>query len=267
MIYTFYLLCAVMVFSYGFSSAWYYQVFFSEKSEKLSPARIFFVAGLGVHFLCLLFLSRFNHRYPFATGPEGLLFGCWLVALVHMGVEILSPRRGGLGFFTALPVTLVATLASFLVSPISQVPQDYRGALFSFHVVTSLAAYASFSIALILASLHLVLFKRLKNKVFDVFFKHLPPLDVLEKNSALWLLMGVVWMSLAGIIGHLWVVKQTQQTGMTPSEWLIFVLLFYFFFVLLCRRFFSFRGARFSYSVVLGYFYLLFLLIFSVHGF
>lgn len=267
MVYGFYLLCALMVVIYALSTVWHYQAFFSPKHDGLIAARIYFGFGVIIQFSCLMLLGKWNHRYPFATGAEGLLFCSWLVAMIHVVVDILSPKRGGLGFFTVLPITLVVLLASFMIQPISDLPAQYRGALFSFHVVTSLSAYASFSVAAILAALHIILFRKLKAKSFDVFFRRLPPLDVLEKNSALWIMMGSVWMGIAAVIGHVWVASQTQVKGMSPAEWFIFLLLVCYVFALAARRFLSFRGVKFSYAVVCGFVYLVLTQVLSIHGF
>lgn len=271
MVYLFYLIGGLSVACYGIATLLYYRGFFSltkkEGSSADTKTNTVFIVGLLFHFLVLLLLGKLNQRYPFATPAEGLLFCAWLLSLIHVGVEILSPKRGSLGLFTSIPITLATLLGMYWVKPLSELPHQYLGSLFSFHIVSSLTAYVCYTIATILATMHLVLSHKLKKKSFDVYFKRLPPLEVLEKNSALWVYLGSLCMLLASYLGWRWVHLNADSPGMQPAEKFIFIIFIVYFGAIVARKFFGVRGAFFSINVLVGFALLLVLQIFSIHGF
>jgi HemX protein len=137
----------------------------------------------------------------------------------------------------------------------------------AFHIVISLSAYACFSIGSILSLMYVLLFRKLKNKEFDVYFQNLPSLTVLERFSAVWVLIGVVFMTTASLIGTYWSWSSFPDATMSPREIGIYSVLVLFTLALLSHKFFQFKGVRFAIASLIGFGLLVLTQILQVHGF
>jgi len=266
MIYSFYILCLLVLGSYVITTASYWQLFFKEQAQYLSRVKILLLLSIGLHGLLLLLLAWMNQRYPFATAGEALLFCAWLVGGAHLASEFFSQSKT-LGVFTLLPTTIGVLISIFLVEPVSVLPVKYQGAFFSFHIVTSLAAYACFAVSAILSVMYILLFKKLKDKEFDVIFRKLPPLENLEQVISIWVYLGSVFMILSPLIGRIWVLRHSPDSGMSSRELGIFLVMFLFLGALIGRKFFGFRGIRFAVCIITGFVLLLLTHMLRVHGF
>ncbi|MFC1585786.1 cytochrome c biogenesis protein CcsA [Fibrobacterota bacterium] len=250
---------------YVLTSVMYWQLFFKEETRLIVKSRILLYSSVASHTLLLLLIALTNHRCPVATPGEGLLFCAWMVALGHLTSEFYAKSKPW-GIFTLLPITLAVLLSLFLSDPHSPSPEQYRGAYFSFHIVSSLAAFACFTISAVLATMYITLFKRLKSKRFDVVFRTLPPLENIEVLETIWVYFGILFMIIAPVIGWIWV-RDHGGEGMSPKEFGIFTALFLFLGTAIARAFFRFKGIRFAVSIIVGFGLLLMTLALNVHGF
>jgi len=267
MIIMFYIALILMVLSYMVTTAGYWKLFVSEESGIIQKTRISLAVSLGLHCILLILLACLNRRLPFATAGEAILFCAWIVGGVHLVSEFVSTSKP-LGIFTLLPTTLGVMLSVFMVQPpVSDLDVKYRGVLFSFHIVVSLTAYAGLIIAAILSVMYVLLFRKLKQKEFDVFFKRLPSLENLEQLAATWVIFGVTFMLLSAVLGRIWAREHSSDPGMSILETGIFGVMFLFMGTIAARTFFKFRGLRFTLAVI-GCLVLLFLThILQLHGF
>lgn len=245
--------------SYGF-------LFFSKEEEPhQARSRLLLLLSLLLHTGLLLAIALEFGRCPLATWGEGLLFFSWLVGLIHFASELIA-RTYRLGFFTLLPVTAGIFLSLALLHQGFALPPERQSSFLVFHIVASLASYACFCMAAVLASLYLLLYTRLKHKRFDLTFRKLPPLDRLDRLSASWSALGALTMVVSSVIGFLYVKRQGVE-GMGLGEATIYAVLVLFLGAALSRRLFGFRGRRHALTVLAGFGVLVFLNLFQAHGF
>lgn len=244
----------------------YGQLFFSvEESRYANKAKLGLVISLLLQTLFLIALGASLKRCPLGTIGEGLLFMAWILAVIHFLSEWLADTRR-LGLFTLLPTTLCVLAAVFLLKPDYALPPALHSSLLVFHIVASLASYACFSMASILAGLYLVLHRRLKSKNFDLAFRKLPPLDKLDKLSANWSFLGSSTMVMSSIIG-IWWVRKDGLAGMSARELGIYIVLLVFLGTGLSRRLFGMRGHIHAILVLVGFTILLLTNLLGAHGF
>lgn len=246
---------------------WFYgQLFFSEDESKQSG---WAKASLGIALLAhtgLLFgLAAQYQRCPLWTQGEALLFLAWMLVIIHVVSEWSASTRR-LGFFTLGPAAVCAMAALAFLGRDLMLGANYRSSWFIFHIVASLAAYAAFSLAAVLAALYLTLHRKLKNKTFDITFRKLPPLDRLDKLSAMWAFLGTLLMLVSSIIGAWWV-RRDGLHGMSPREIGIFVVLAIFMIAAGARRVLGWRGRRHAIWVLIGFGALLLANLAGLHGF
>jgi HemX protein len=194
----------------------YWRAFFSEEETfARGPAKSALTAVLAAHTTLLVFLALRFHRFPLGSLGEALLFLGWILALLHLLSEWSADTRR-LGLFTLSPAAACALPSIFLLSRELGVPA-YRGTLFIFHIVASLASYAAFSLAAVLAALYLTQHRNLKQKRFDLTFRKLPPLDKLDRLAATWAFLGTLLMIVSSVIG-VWWVQRDDLSGMSIYE-------------------------------------------------
>ncbi len=245
---------------------WFYaRLFFGADEKKRGRwTKVSLIAALLVHSGLLIALAAQYHRCPLWTEGEALLFLAWMLGVIHLLSEWSADTRR-LGFFTLGPAALCAVAAlSFLGRELVVAP-EYHSSWFIFHIVASLAAYAACSLAAVLAALYLILHRKLKQKTFDLAFRKLPPLDKLDKLSAVWAFLGAALMLASAAIGAFWV-RRDSLRGMSPREIGIFAVLAVFLFAAGARRTLGWRGRRHAQAVLTGFGLLLLINLLGLHG-
>lgn len=244
----------------------YAGLFFSlDEARFAAKARAGLVVSLALNTALLLLLGWHYQRCPLGTYGEGLLFIAWMLGIINFLSEWLADTRR-LGLFSLFPIALCALAASFLLDPGYALPPELRSSFLVFHIAASLASYACFAMAAILAVMYLILHDKLKHKRFDIAFRKLPPLDKLDKLSANWSFLGSATMVMASVIGIWWVRKDGLE-GMTPRELGIYLVLAVFLGAALARRLFGARGRRHAIVILIGFAVLLLTNFLGTHGF
>jgi ABC-type uncharacterized transport system permease subunit len=206
---------------------------------------------LLAHSALLIAIALRFQRIPLWTLGEALLFLGWMLAILHLISEWSAGTRR-LGLFTLAPAAVCAVLSLFFLGHPLALPPAYLGAWFIFHIVASLASYAAFSLAAVLAALYLIQHRKLKQKHFDLTFRNLPPLDKLDRLAATWAFLGTLLMIASSVIGAWWV-RRDSLRGMTPSEAGIFLVLAIFLGAALARRTLGWRGKRHAQWLLFGF--------------
>jgi HemX protein len=206
---------------------------------------------LVVHTLLLALLAVQYGRCPLWTQGEALLFLGWMLLLLHVLSEWSADTRR-LGFFTLAPAALCGAASLFFLGDALELSPAYRSSWFIFHIVASLASYAAFSLAAVLAALYLIQHRKLKRKHFDRTFRRLPPLDKLDKLAAVWSFLGTLLMIASSVIGAWWV-RRDALLGMSAQEAGIFVVLLIFLVAAVSRRALGWRGRRHALWVLAGF--------------
>lgn len=252
--------------AYLATTAIYARLFFSPEEGRFArKATLGLSLSLILHTALLLLLGATLHRCPLGTVGEGLLFLAWILGIIHLLSEWLADTRR-LGLFTLLPTTVCVLAGMATLNPGYALPPELHSSFLVFHIVASLASYACFSMASILAGLYLVLHGKLKHKNFDITFRKLPPLEKLDKLSANWSFLGSATMVAASVIGWVWV-RKDGLAGMGWRELAIYVVLIVYLGAGISRRLAGLRGKRFAVVVLVGFALMLFTNLLGTHGF
>jgi ABC-type uncharacterized transport system permease subunit len=252
--------------AYGMTLWVYGRLFFTEDEAHYdAKAKTAFFATFGLHTFVLLSLAVWHKRCPLTTQGEAFLFMSWMLAIIHLLSETTAETRR-MGFFTLGPITVCAFAALVFGSSEFQGLTGHPSSWFIFHIVAALVSYAGYCLAAILAALYLLLHRRLKQKRFDLTFRKLPPLDKLDKLSAMWAALGSLTMLTSSLIGFLYV-RHAKLSGMQTKELAIYLVLLVFGFTAASRRLWGWRGKRHAQLVLLGFALLLLTNFLGTHGF
>lgn len=174
------------------------------------------IGGLGLLTLALVVHGIEQHRLPFGTMLESLAFVAWALTAIQL---VMQPRRApgseatALGAFASLTAYValgvyVASLSPEFNSgdqPSNAFLRQMLGNRWSaIHIVSSLAAYASFALAFGAALGYMLQEKLLKAKRITMLQRHLPSLDTLDGLAYKMIAFGFPMLTLGVITGALW---------------------------------------------------------------
>lgn len=243
---------------------WAYGRAFSREEGPGTVTRSAWAVPLVAHTALLGVLAVRFQRCPLWTQGEALLFLGWMLAILHILSEWSAGTRR-LGIFTLLPAAVATLPAIFFLGNAFSLAPEYRSSWFIFHIVASLASYAAYSLAAVLAALYLLQYGKLKRKHFDRTFRRLPPLDKLDKLTAVWAFLGTLLMITSSVIGAWWV-RRDGLHGMSLQEAGIFIVLGVYLIAAAARRTLGWRGRRHALWILGGFAALVFANLW-LHGF
>ena len=134
------------------------------------------------------------------------------------------------------------------------------------HAVLILLAYAALSMAFLYSLLYLVQARQLSRRRFGLFYRRLPPLDLLERMSVGAVKMGVPLLLLSLVTGHLWMrslmssldsgtaARMSQSDPKIVSAWLTLVI---YAVGLTGYRFWGWRGRRMGYIAIFAFLFVI----------
>ncbi|MBP6964439.1 MAG: c-type cytochrome biogenesis protein CcsB [Armatimonadetes bacterium] len=186
-------------------------------SLALRPGRIGRAAAWsGIGGLILLALAMAvrgveHQRLPFATMLESLAFVAWALTAIYLATR-RGPEVNALGAFASLAAFVALGVYVFLM-PQAEGNAHLREALgnrwSAVHIVSSLAAYASFVLAFGAALGYMLQERLLKAKRITGLQRHLPSLDSLDVLAYRMVALGFPLLTLGIITGAIW--AQTAQ--------------------------------------------------------
>lgn len=169
------------------------------------------IIGLGLLTIAIVVHGIEQHRLPFATMLESLTFVAWVLTAIQLVMQ--RPRRTpgseatALGAFAGLVAFILLGVYVFLS------PQEVSNAFLrqmlgnrwaAIHIISSLAAYASFALAFGAALGYMLQEKLLKAKRITMLQRHLPSLDTLDSLAYKMVAFGFPMLTLGVITGALW---------------------------------------------------------------
>ena len=169
---------------------------------RIAPA--FAVIGLGAQGIGMVLRGIAVGRVPLTNLFESLTFVAWALVAIYLVVE-RKQQMAALGAFVSL-VALIATACTMLL------PQDISPSLTpalqsrwsAIHVISSLAAYASFIIAFAATLGYLIQESLLKSKRINALQQQLPSLDAVDHLAYKMVALGFPMLTLGVVTGALW---------------------------------------------------------------
>ena len=225
-------------------TTWIYGLLFlsEDEAQYRKRAQVSLIATLVFHTVVLAVITSVYHRCPVATPSEGLIVGSWLLALVHAVSERVT-RTISLGVFGLFPAAVCSVLAASLYDNAFALPEHLHNSMFIFHMLGAFVAYICLSFMTVVASMYLLLHRKLKQKTFDVAFRKLPPLEKLDHLCVMWSVIGSVVMVVAYMIGWRWSMGQPEHAIQFTDHLLLFLALAVFLLAALARGVFGVSGA------------------------
>jgi ABC-type uncharacterized transport system permease subunit len=172
----------------------------------INSKRVFLFLTLFIHSIYLVVRTiEFNHS-PITNVFEIFTVLAFSVGFAYFILELVTDIRGT-GPFILIFSIIFQVISSFFIEDLIEVKDVLRSNLLGFHVLNALLGYAGITISAVYGILYLILYKDIKLNKFGLIFNRLPSLDVLETLSFYSAIIGFVLLSIASIVGIIWLPK------------------------------------------------------------
>jgi ABC-type uncharacterized transport system permease subunit len=203
MIATLHFLNSVLPFLYLVTFGVYLLDFFRENKILTNSKRIFLFITLFAHFFYLMLRTiEFDHT-PITNKFEIFTLLACTIAFSYFLLELLTDIRGT-GAFIIFFSLVFQTFSSLFIEHDYIVPDILRNRLLGTHVISAIFGYSGITISAVYGILFLLLYKNLKANKFGLVFNKLPNLELLEKLSYYSLVIGFALLTVAIVIGIVW---------------------------------------------------------------
>ncbi len=190
------------VVTFGF----YYYDFMKGGKKFANSKRLFLFLTLLIHLIYLILrTAEFDHP-PITNVFEIFTVLAFAVSFSYFILELVTDIRGT-GLFIIIISIIFQAISSFYIQDLWQVKEVLRSHLLGIHVFSALVGYSAITISAVYGMLYLILYKEIKLNKFGLIFDRLPSLEILEKLSYYSAIIGFVMLSVAIVIGIIWLPK------------------------------------------------------------
>jgi len=212
-----------------FCTIWAYaKAFFSNLKVADRWSSRLLVSTLLIHSSFIVAWSLEFHHPPITSIFEILSLIAFTVVIVYAYIEVRTKNRST-GYFILMLPFFFQLLSSIFIKEATEVPPMLRSNLLGFHVLSALLGYAALTISAVYGFLYLMLYHDIKSREFSVIYKRLPTLEVLERMSFTATVFGFALLTVAIIVGSIWLPRVLDTSSFTDPKllgtfiiWLIY---------------------------------------------
>ena len=173
---------------------------------------------VATHLGYLVLATLVFAHVPVANVWEAFSFLAFALATVYLVLEWRLQNKAT-GVFLLAPALFFQVVSSAFVTHTSEVEQILRSSWFGLHVTAALLGYAAFAISAVYGLLYLLLYRTLKGNRIGLIFERLPSLEILGRLNLSALIFGWGNLTLAIVIGMVWVVG-LESSGQLAGNFL-----------------------------------------------
>lgn len=238
---------------YGITFLFYLLNFIYDKKELSSGKRLALFFTILFHFFYLLIRTiEFNHT-PITTVFEIMTLLAFAITISYYIIEIVTDVRNTGTFILFLPL-IFQTISSINIKDLLEVKDLLRSPYLGIHVFTALTGYAGITFSAIYGLLYLLLYRQIKSQKFGLIFNRMPNLELLEYLSIVSALVGFVMLTIAIIIGIIWLPQAfTEPSYFDPKLIATIVVWLFYAFGISGRWLFKWSGRKIVYLSLTGF--------------
>ena len=181
----------------------YFYDFLKGEKKLVNIKRVFLFITLFLHLIYIVLRTiAFDHP-PITNVFEIFTILAITISFSYFLVELVSDIRGT-GPFIIILSFIFQLISSLYIQDLTEVKEVLRSNLLGTHVISALLGYSGFTISAVYGFLYLVLYKDIKLNKFGLIFNRLPNLEVLERLSLYSAIIGFIALTIAIIIGIIW---------------------------------------------------------------
>lgn len=227
---------------------------FQREDKNLSNSkRLFLFITLCTHLL-YIFLRTIEFDHPPITNVfEIFTLLAFSVSFAYFVLELVTDIRGT-GMFIIIISIAFQTVSSIFIKDLFFVREELRNNLLGTHVFSALLGYAGITISAVYGFLFLMLYNQLKQNKFGLLFDRLPNLEILEKLCFYSAVIGFVLLTIAIIIGVIWLPQSNLNFSYTDPKLLGTLLIWIIYGLGILRKIYgNLRGRKLVIVSIVGF--------------
>jgi ABC-type uncharacterized transport system permease subunit len=227
---------------------------FQREDKKLNNSkRLFLFITLFIHLLYLLLRTiQFDHP-PITSVFEIFTLLAFAVSFSYFILELVTDIRGT-GMFIIFISIAFQTVSSLFIKDLFFVREELRSNLLGTHVFSALLGYAGITISAVYGFLFLMLYNQLKQNKFGILFDRLPNLEILEKLCFYSAVIGFILLTIAIIIGVIWLPQSNLNFSYTDPKLLGTLLIWIIYGIGIFKKIYgNLRGRKLVIVSIIGF--------------
>lgn len=227
---------------------------FQNEDRRLhNSKRLFLFITLCVHLLYIVLRTiAFDHP-PITNVFEIFTLLAFSISFSYFILELLTDIRGT-GMFIIILSIAFQMVSSLFIKDLFFVREELRSNLLGIHVFSALLGYAGITISAVYGFLFLMLYNQIKQNRFGLIFDRLPNLEILEKLCFYSAVIGFVLLTIAIIIGLIWLPQSNLNFSYTDPKLLGTLLVWIVYGIGISRKIYgNLRGRKLVIISILGF--------------
>lgn len=243
----------LLPFLYGLTFFFYFLDFIYFKKQLSTAKRLSLFFTIFIHFFYLLIRTiEFNHP-PITTVFEIFTLLAFAITISYYIIELVTEIKSTGSFILFLPL-IFQIVSTLNIKDLLEVKEILRSPYLGVHVFAALTGYAGITFSAIYGVLYLTLYNQLKKQKYGLIFERLPNLEILEYLSQVAALVGFVMLSIAIVIGIIWLPQAfTEPSYFDPKLIATIVVWLFYAFGIFGKWFFRWSGRKIVYLSITGF--------------
>jgi ABC-type uncharacterized transport system permease subunit len=227
--------------------------FFSTSAGVERLRRPYITVLVVLHILYLgLRTVVFDHP-PITTVFEIMTLLSAAMTIAYLYLEFRTNIRNT-GFFILMLALVFQTVSSLFIKDLTVIPEYLHSLVLGFHVSAALLGYTGISLAAVYGLLYLMLYHEIKSSRFGVIYSRLPNLETLESMSHKAVVFGFAALSVAILIGILWLPRVFRQFSYLDPKLVVTVAIWILYAAgLMAKRRFGWQGRKTMLLSLIGF--------------
>jgi HemX protein len=181
----------------------YLNGFIKGEKKSLNSESLMLFLILLLHAVYLILRTVYFDHPPITNTFEVFTILAFSVSFSYFILELLTNIKGT-GLFIIFISLIFQIVSSFFIQDLTVVKPVLKSPFLGLHVFNALLGYSGITISAVYGFLYLILYKEIKNNKFGILFNRLPNLEVLEKMSFYSAIIGFILLTIAIVIGIIW---------------------------------------------------------------
>jgi len=197
---------AALPFLYILTFAFYAYDFFKGGERFSNAKRLSLFLTLFIHCSYLILRTvEFDH-VPITNVFEIFTLLACTISFSYFVLELLTDIRGT-GMFILIFSIIFQIISTLFIKDLMEVKPVLRNHFLGLHVVSAMLGYSGLTVSAVYGFLYYLLFNKIKKGDFGLLYERLPNLEIMERLSFVAAVIGFALLTIAIIMGALWLPK------------------------------------------------------------
>lgn len=187
---------------YFITTFYYGRLFFHDDKHAEKQSSKFLSLTLVLHFLYIFLRGWTQDHYPMASVFEVASAIAFSLGLIYRYIESRLKVKTT-GYFILVLIFLIQLFSSLFIEKIEQVPEILKSPIFDVHSTFAALGYTALILSAIYSFMYILLYHDIKSSRFSIIFEKLPSLETLGGMIYKASVLGIVFLSVAILFGHI----------------------------------------------------------------